>query len=65
MVAHRESALLAILFGSIVLVSLRLIKPVIPGSMLLVFGTLVGVFGTGLPGESFLAGDVLFALLRR
>lgn len=57
-----ESALLAILFGSIVLVSLRLIKPVIPGSMLLVFGTLVGVFGTGLPGESFLGGDVLFAL---
>lgn len=57
-----ESALLVVLLGSIVLVSLRLIKPVIPGAMLLVFAVLVGVFGTGLPGESFLGGDVLFAL---
>lgn len=57
-----ESALFAVVLGSIVLVSLRLIKSIVPGAMLLVFAGLVGVFGTGLPGESFLGGDVLFAL---
>jgi len=57
-----ESALLAVLAGSVVLMGLRLIKPLIPVSMLAVFAVLVRVFGTGLPGESFLTGDVLFAL---
>jgi len=57
-----ESALLAVLAGSLVLIGLRLIKPLIPVSMLVVFAALVRVFGTGLPGEVFLGGDVLFAL---
>lgn len=57
-----ESALLAVLAGSIALMSLRLIKPLIPASMIAAFAVLVRVFGTGLPGESFLGGDVLFAM---
>lgn len=57
-----ESALLAVLAGSVVLMGLRLIKPLIPVAMLAVFAILVRIFGTGLPGESFLGGDVLFAL---
>ncbi|OHD23071.1 MAG: hypothetical protein A2Y38_15015 [Spirochaetes bacterium GWB1_59_5] len=57
-----ESALLALLAGSVVLLGLRLIKPLIPVAMLAVFTILVRIFGTGLPGESFLGGDVLFAL---
>lgn len=57
-----ESALLAILAGSVVLMGLRLIKPLIPVAMLTVFAVLVRLFGTGLPGESFLGGDALFAL---
>lgn len=57
-----ESALLAVLAGSIVLMGLRLVKPLIPLAMLGVFTVLVRLFGTGLPGESFLGGDVLFAL---
>ncbi|PKL23022.1 MAG: electron transporter RnfD [Spirochaetae bacterium HGW-Spirochaetae-3] len=57
-----ESALLAVLAGSIVLVCLRLIKPLIPAAMLVVFAILARAFGTGLPGEVFFGGDVLFAL---
>jgi len=57
-----ESALLAVLVGSIILVSLRLIKPLIPAAMLAAFAILARVFGTGLPGETFFGGDVLFAL---
>lgn len=57
-----ESALVAVALGSIVLVSLRLIKFEIPLAMLTAFGLLSRIFGTGLPGESFLAGDAMFAL---
>lgn len=57
-----ESALIAILAGSVVLVSLRLVKPLIPLSILASFAILVRVFGTGLPGEALFGGDVLFAL---
>ncbi len=57
-----ESALLAVLAGSVVLMGLRLVKPLIPIAMLTVFAVLVRLFGTGLPGESFLGGDALFAL---
>jgi electron transport complex protein RnfD len=57
-----ESALLAVLVGSIVLMGLRLIKPLIPLAMLTVFTVLVRILGTGLPGESLLGGDALFAL---
>jgi electron transport complex protein RnfD len=57
-----ESALLAVLAGSIILVTLRIIRLEIPFAMLASFALLVRVFGTGMPGESFLSGDVLFAL---
>ena len=57
-----ESALVAVLAGSLVLMGLRIIKPAIPIAMITTFAVLVRVFGTGLPGESFLGGDVLFAL---
>jgi Na+-translocating ferredoxin:NAD+ oxidoreductase subunit D len=57
-----ESALLAVLAGSIILIALGIIRFEIPFGMLASFGVLVRVFGTGMPGESFLSGDVLFAL---
>ena len=57
-----ESALLAVLVGSIILIALRLIRFEIPFAMLASFSLLVRIFGTGMPGESFLGGDVLFAL---
>jgi Na+-translocating ferredoxin:NAD+ oxidoreductase subunit D len=57
-----ESALLAVLAGSIILIALRIIRVEIPMAMLATFALLVRVFGTGMPGESFLSGDVLFAL---
>lgn len=57
-----ESALFAVLAGSILLVSLRLIKARIPFAMLATFAVLARVFGTGLPGEEFLGGDALYAL---
>lgn len=57
-----ESALIAIALGSIVLVGLRLVKPLVPVAMAVSFSVLVWVFGTGLPGEGFASGDVLFAL---
>lgn len=57
-----ESALLAVVLGSIILVSLRLVSSGIPASIILAFAVLVRLFGTGLPGEDFLSGDVLFAL---
>jgi len=57
-----ESALLAVLIGSIVLIGLRLVRPLIPAVMIASFSALVWLFGTGLPGEGFASGDVLFAL---
>ncbi|MBU0928830.1 MAG: RnfABCDGE type electron transport complex subunit D [Spirochaetes bacterium] len=57
-----ESALIAVLVGSLVLVGLRLIKPVAPIAMVSVFAILARVLGTGLPGEAFLNGDALFSL---
>ncbi|PKL08310.1 MAG: hypothetical protein CVV51_09640 [Spirochaetae bacterium HGW-Spirochaetae-7] len=57
-----ESALLAVVLGSIILVSLRLVNAGIPASIIGTFVVLVRLFGTGLPGEDFLSGDVLFAL---
>ncbi|MBN2875251.1 MAG: RnfABCDGE type electron transport complex subunit D, partial [Spirochaetales bacterium] len=57
-----ESALLIVLLGSLVLISLRLIRFAIPVSMLGTFMILVRVFGSGLPGEEVMTGDVLFAL---
>jgi len=57
-----ENALMAVFFGSMILVSLRLVRAAIPLTMLGVFAVLVRIFGTGLPGEDFFAGDVLFAL---
>ncbi len=57
-----ESALLAVLAGSIVLMTLRLIKAEIPLAMIGSFSLLAAVFGTGLPGEELFHGDVLFAL---
>lgn len=57
-----ESALFLILFGSIVLIAMKLIKVEIPLAMLASFGVLARIFGTGLPGENLFAGDVLYAL---
>lgn len=57
-----ESALLAVLMGSIVLLALGLIKLEIPLSMVIAFALLSRIFGTGLPGEELFAGDMLFAL---
>ncbi len=57
-----ESALIAIFLGSMVLVSLRIVRAAVPLTMLGVFALLVRIFGTGLPGEDIFAGDVLFAL---
>jgi electron transport complex protein RnfD len=57
-----ESALLAVLAGSIVLIALGIIRFEIPFGMLSSFAVLVRVFGTGMPGESIFSGDVLFAL---
>lgn len=57
-----ESALLAVLFGSIVLLAFRLIKLEIPLGMIVAFSLLNRVFGTGLPGEVLFGGDLLFAL---
>ena len=57
-----ESALLAVLAGSVLLLALKLIKLEIPLGILFAFATLSRIFGTGLPGEELFAGDVLFAL---
>ncbi len=57
-----ESALLAILIGSIVLLSFGLIKLEIPLGMIVAFSILSRLFGTGLPGEELFGGDMLFAL---
>ncbi len=57
-----ESALVVIIIGSVFLLSLKLIKSIIPLTMLTVFSVLVRLFGTGLPGEYLFSGDVLFAL---
>jgi electron transport complex protein RnfD len=57
-----ESALLAVLIGSIVLLAFRLIKLEIPVGMIAAFSLLSRVFGTGLPGEVLFGGDMLFAL---
>lgn len=57
-----ECALIAVLASSVLLVANRLIKYEIPAAMILVFAALSGIFGTGLPGEGFLAGDALYAL---
>jgi RnfABCDGE-type electron transport complex D subunit len=57
-----ESALLAVLFGSILLLALGLIKLEIPLSIVFAFAALSRIFGTGLPGERLFAGDMLFAL---
>jgi Na+-translocating ferredoxin:NAD+ oxidoreductase subunit D len=57
-----ESALLAILAGSIVLLALGLIKIEIPLGMIVAFSLLSRIFGTGLPGEVLFGGDMLFAL---
>ena len=57
-----ESALPAILLGSIILVALRLIKLEIPLAMTVSFAALTRVFGNGVPGEAFFSGDMLYAL---
>jgi electron transport complex protein RnfD len=57
-----ESALLAVLIGSIVLLALGLIKLEIPLGMVIAFALLTRIFGTGLPGEEMFTGDMLFAL---
>jgi len=57
-----ECALIAVLGGSLILFAYRLIKMEIPVAMVAVFAILSRVFGTGLPGEEFLAGDALYAL---
>ncbi len=57
-----ESALLVLLAGSIVLISLKLIKLEIPLAMIAGFALLARIFGTGLPGEELFRGDVLYAL---
>lgn len=57
-----ESALLAVLIGSIVLLALGLIKMEIPLCMIIAFALLNRIFGTGLPGEGLFTGDMLFAL---
>jgi Na+-translocating ferredoxin:NAD+ oxidoreductase RnfD subunit len=57
-----ESALLAVLIGSILLLALGLIKAEIPLGMVVAFSLLSRIFGTGLPGEEMFAGDMLFAL---
>lgn len=57
-----ESALIAVLASSILLMAHKLIKVEISFSMIAVFALLARLFGTGLPGEEFLAGDALYAL---
>jgi len=57
-----ESALIAVLIGSIVLLALGLIKLEIPLGMVVSFAVLSRIFGTGLPGEDLFTGDMLFAL---
>lgn len=57
-----ESALLAVLIGSILLLALGLIKLEIPLGIVIAFAALSRIFGTGLPGEELFAGDMLFAL---
>lgn len=57
-----ESALIVVIIGSVFLISLKIIKTIVPLTMLFVFSVLVWLFGTGLPGEGLFRGDVLFAL---
>lgn len=57
-----ESALVLVMIGAAILVATKVIKAEIPAAMLVSFALLSRVFGTGLPGESFLEGDALFAL---
>ncbi|MFH2116206.1 MAG: RnfABCDGE type electron transport complex subunit D, partial [Spirochaetota bacterium] len=57
-----ESALLAVLLGSIILLVLGLIKLEIPLCMVFAFSLLSRIFGTGLPNEELFGGDMLFAL---
>ncbi|TFG84163.1 MAG: electron transporter RnfD [Spirochaetales bacterium] len=57
-----ESALFAVILASIILLALRLVKYEIPLAILGSFAILAGIFGTGLPGEFIMGGDVLYAL---
>ena len=57
-----DGALIAVLAGSVLLLSVRSIKWRIPLFALVPFVILVRAFGTGLSSESFMQGDVLFAL---
>lgn len=57
-----DGALIAVLAGSVLLLSLRSIKWTIPLFALAPFVILVRAFGLGLSSESFMQGDVLFAL---
>jgi electron transport complex protein RnfD len=57
-----ESALIVVLLGSIILLACGLVKVEIPIAMIGSFALLVRIFGTGLPGEYFMKGDILFAL---
>jgi electron transport complex protein RnfD len=57
-----ESALLVCILGSILLLSLNIIKFEIPAAIILSFSIMVRIFGTGLPGEDLFSGDILFAL---
>lgn len=57
-----ESGLILLIIASLVLLSKRIIKAEIPFTMLFVFMLLSRFLGTGLPGESLMNGDVLYAL---
>lgn len=57
-----DGALIAVLAGSVLLLSLRSIKWRIPLFALVPFVLLARAFGLGLSSEGFMQGDVLFAL---
>lgn len=57
-----DGALIAVLAGSVLLLSLRSVKWRIPLFAIVPFVILVRIFGIGLSSERFMHGDVLFAL---